>query len=1128
MLLKQSKRERGSVMVLVVVATVLLAILGISYVQVVRAQRADLPRAVGDIAAVRDAIIYQILSAATRDVMDKDGVFFNQGSNIEDGIETGYDEPYDYPWTNPNVPGWRVVRTPLGNELQVYPGIFDDMWLSSTAPIADNTADNSTQRWEHITNLNGYWLILPDPINGTEPLPLEVPARVTGNGEFLGTNIYIDDVSNRGLATRYNNSSAWLPYGVDATGNGILDSRWTWAPLPRVNGIAYVMAVRIVDLSAKANAAVALSMIDNAGNYDPNLNAPRWWFPSELDLGGQVFDIADAVAGISSGGSFPNTTVAMNELRSLLVYRGLTNASITPWGASPFGSPGQRGHFWVHGASMYGNPSSPYGSIDALKLSVADELALRWREGLKRPDSDSSNIEQQMPGFLRNAPAQPELAWYQAMENMGINPAYRSYYNYHRYEPRNQFTVLSGASIYAPRLPNLAGGVHNDQPIENDRRRVLKEDVNRLTMLELSMEIRKVIERGTFTMPLGVRTYLTRLGIDPDSAEGREFFANQMAVNIHDYGDEDNLIRVFEPVTGQRRYYGMEALPFIAEVYVQRRYQATATPVNPPTVPPTFTVRWDAVGDAGYAIEIRNPFRRPISLKNVYLYIGGSRVRTSTENPDAPDDLAVISGRNELGVDEVLVLYRDSNNGTEDDDEIDSLIVNAGNVIRVNLASRNVPFDWPTTGPVDVELRAKETLPDGTSDPGAIFDWAYCAVEAEEMPETFDHPGPVVEPDPSGAFGYRQRSYHGNGRGLNVLTVAPGEFNVHSADPNPHPADPNQLRDETLDKLGDEDKNGPADRVNPETDQIIIADRGEFAGGSVGPIVHIGELLQIAVIGPLDIGGNQASTIADAWGNANGADRFMFDAGRNNSDDWVDPTAHDTDLSDPNYAPNLRINHALFLLERLTTMSPFDDNEDNDGDGRIDNDEETFIPGVINLNTVPYDTLVRVLPIPDQILRERVARRIVDYRDRTTRDPRQPWRDTDPSRKSLGGIAYVTELWEEIVPLLRDDAPYAGTDVSTIGGVRVDFTANPSNSTNDDIRGDREQEILLLNWLLQTCTTRSDRFVAYVLIHGYPVGDFRNGGEGPVESMRFFFVFDRSNLVDENSFAQELGRLEVK
>ncbi len=1128
MFVQQSERERGSVMVLVVVATVLLAILGISYMQVVRAQRAHVPQTQGDIEAVKRAIIYQILRTLTDDVMDSEGRFLSQSSNIVDGVETGRDEPYDYPWTNHHVQ--HSVFTPLGNTFNnAHGGAFDDRWLADVAPIVDdpNTpgTHNSTARWRHITNLNGYWVLLPDPA-GTETLPREVVARVGGSIDSRSNELYIDHHGSfGGLATQL---SGYLPIGGDASGDGILDSRWTWAPLAQVNGVAYVMTVRIVDLSAKTNAAVALSMTDASGTFDVSpsgLHAPRWWFPSELDLSGSVWEVAQDIGSISTAGNFPTPGQAMEELRGLLAFRGLMATHRTPWGTTPF-APGHRGDFWLNGAALYNNPHASYGISGAPRLNIDDELALRWREGLKR-DGYHANIELQMPGFLRDEPTSVESAWHHAMTNMGVVANQQTYYNYYRHEPRNQLTVLSGASIYAPRLPDLTTApTHNNNALDNDPRRVVKRDINQMDMLELSREIRKVLERGNFVMPTGVASYLVQLGIDPDSPQAREFLANQLAVNVHDYGDENNVIRVFEPVTGGRRYYGMEALPFLAEVYVQRRYKAVTSEVTPPTSPITYNVTWEAEGNTGYAIEIRNPFRHPISLSNVYLFVDGLRVHTATDNPDSPDDLVAISGVTHLDVDEVLVLYRDSNDGAEDEDDVRDLIDNTGNVRIVDLETRGVTFNWPDasgTGAVNVELRAKETQPDGTEQPGEIFPWAYSAAEAEPMPQSFDAVTPVVEPDPANVISYRQHSFQGNGNRLNVLTVAPNEFERTSKEAIAHPNDASEVRNQTLDKLGEETKNGPADKVNRDANQLLIADRGTFAGGEVGPILHVGELLQIAALAPLEISPSNVVTVGDAWGSAGNIERFMLDP---HSTEWIDPTASDTP-GNANYDPNVRINHALFLLERLTTMSPLEDGEDNDGDGSTTNDEETFIPGVVNLNTATYETLVRVLPITNPTLRANVARRIVEFRDETTRDPRRAHRFNDVPRQSLGGIAYVTELWEELVPLFRDP-PYVGADVSNIDGVRVDFTANPSDSTADGIRDDREEEMMVFNWLLQTCTTRSDRYVAYVLIHGYPAGDFRNNGDGPLESLRFYFVIDRSNLVDETSIARMLGLLEVQ
>ena len=71
-------------------------------------------------------------------------------------------------------------------------------------------------------------------------------------------------------------------------------------------------------------------------------------------------------------------------------------------------------------------------------------------------------------------------------------------------------------------------------------------------------------------------------------------------------------------------HWGMEQVPIITEVYVQGRYKATdaldAGGNHPPGAGPWVSVTWTLQGVAGYAIEIRNPFRVPITLQNIHLY----------------------------------------------------------------------------------------------------------------------------------------------------------------------------------------------------------------------------------------------------------------------------------------------------------------------------------------------------------------------------------------------------------------------------------------------------------------------------------------------------------------------------
>src|SRR5690606_18170609 len=113
-------------------------------------------------------------------------------------------------------------------------------------------------------------------------------------------------------------------------------------------------------------------------NSAEGTHAPRWLFPSELDLSGHVSLIA-------SGTNHTSGAIAINELRDLLQWRLQTaNVMPTPWGATGFGH-GDRGDFWLNGPSLYGISPWPGGPTTRYQsLTLQDELALRWREGLKR------------------------------------------------------------------------------------------------------------------------------------------------------------------------------------------------------------------------------------------------------------------------------------------------------------------------------------------------------------------------------------------------------------------------------------------------------------------------------------------------------------------------------------------------------------------------------------------------------------------------------------------------------------------------------------------------------------------------------------------------------------------------
>ncbi len=1046
------RRNRGTALILTVVSLMLMAVLGMAYIQSARASRQAKHNVAtsGNLDMVVKATLTQIGNVLKEDLLDNDGDedgsarFFN--GNVPDLVDFdkptdpdagGGDEPYDYPWTNDQV-GRTVVLydgtvVPHDDAAAAKGGQQDDAWLAATAPVmSDATETNWT--WPHITNLNGIFLTSVQ--DGSLTKPTEVVVNYQSADEKDSDVRFLTNGSNN---TLLDNGDL-----VDADGDGIADSRWTWAPVRKVGGVVYVMAVRIIDNSSLINANVALSTLgDYSGTYkyddsSSGADSPRWWSPAELDLGNFVY----SHAGVS--------TTITNELKALLDERVGTDALPTPWGESS----GQRHHFWRNGPAMYGNFDSTYKH-----LTIDDELELRYRNGLN-DDGTVSGLESVMPDFLRGS-ATGEYRYSNVPGVPDASTATSDVDAYFEKNPRLWMTAVSGAAVYAPPFSE-----NGDASLSR------KTDLNQANLTTLSNAIRDVLDAGAAAYPIPVAY--------ADTTE----FADQFAVCIKDYADTDNKL------TEHNGRYGMEALPAIAEVYAQGRYVATSASAlaSPPAAANSWDVDWDRVGIAGFAIEIRNPFPMPIKLTDVNLWVGGSDWGS----------LDTLAGQTELDVDEVLIFYRHSRDTNSGDDKVDSLW-SSGNITPVVLTSQT----WPDTdGAITVELRVKDDGDNAMVKP-------YAAAESEGLPiqKTLTEVSPV---DPAGTVDYWQITAIGNGNGLNTLTIKPDEFVPGGKNPSPVPA---PVRNASFVDLGEAIKsNGAVDKINLATNpsQILISDEGD--------INQVGELAHIAIIGPVP---GSSKTVADVWDTASDVKAFMLDFGTNVLVD-VGKDA-------------LAVPHAVLMLDRFTTMSPAVDGKDNDGDGVNDNQEEQLIPGTINLNTVPgieavdenNDThlLQRVLPIQDRIVRRDVIKAILNYRDKAA-----PYHQTSTRDRNNPGIAYIGELMKcvaatsQSIDVLANGTLYPGdTSILSDGSDYVVDFLSPDNAA-DGIADDREEEAMIMRWLAQTCSTRSDIFTAYVVIQGFPADDFTKGA---VESRRFYAVFDRSRITGKNDVVRVLGVREL-
>ena len=429
---------------------------------------------------------------------------------------------------------------------------------------------------------------------------------------------------------------------------------------------------------------------------------------------------------------------------------------------------------------------------------------------------------------------------------------------------------------------------------------------------------------------------------------------------------------------------------------------------------------------------------------------------------------------------------------------------------------------------------------------------------------------------------YVQATLMGSADAINAMLVVPTE----SVNDSGEAVHPKPVRDVALDRLGRSDKQNLdwADgRVYEEGDHIVFVDsvlgpkhyicidrhtsssgsnepevdgtsewRRGFIGGPErdvdlppdppknqiifrnddGAILHVGELAHIAIVGPY-----ATQTIQQQWaalGSPVNVSEWMLAIDPNGTTDRVGDQSDDPD--------SLKVPHAFVLLDRFTTVSPLEDDLDNDGDDDgdsinilIDEPDELLVPGTINLNTAPEHLLRKVLPIANEAVRNRVIQAIIEYRERRSGVSAQFGFDaTDRGYNSEYrdrlGIAYLGELLAARPPAGGSDGiailtnsdpatqgdsfklgPDSASDIQkTIIDFNVDFDGDGMPDP-DGIADDREEEVMIAKWLGQVGSVRSDFFCAYVQIRGYPADDFR---EGPVETKRFYAIFDRSAVVN--------------
>jgi len=1086
--LRAVSRQRGSIMLLVVVVIVLMAVIGASFMQAARVQSMGTKTYEGDMEQVQAAVLGQIGQVLLDDLFDQNGDMFNQADSIDtlgdasaiNDIVTGADEPNDYAWTNNSVTDRPITMFLNGSTQRASGGRFDDPWLASTMP------DFTSGTWPQITNVSGAVVVE----NTNQTTDLGSSSNTNGwrqkhsiNGGFLW---------DRNVNIPITNTDSFLgstsPNLVDADNDGLGDSRWEMAALPQVGNVRYVFAARIIDLSAMVNVDVATGQIDNFGAYDTFTNAPRWDKPTELDLG---LLMAQAI--------FPGGTTWDSDLQAALKYRG--NGNTAGPTISPLLPRSSRESLWEDQVRRYGSLDSGVGATvnGRADFNYEDEWELRGLNGLG-DGIQTGQLETVMPDILEIAVADPVLASFAAVENHYDNNGSSTTAN-----PQLYMTVSSGVGVFAPR-------------ISSDGNIVYKTDINQANGDEIRDLVEDIMSSPTVTTLPGGYT---------DAAD----YAAAFAAALIDYRDADNLITV-QTATNGNQFFGMERFPAIAETYVQHRYEASVTNSGDLDLEgdnPDYEIEWTSQGAAGFCIEIRNPWNREVDLRGVRLYINGTEIGelaslvTPVNLPTHPF----------LPTDEAIVFHRDSNGGSspsndEIADSVNAIYTPDGVTARyVDLSGLSI--SWPDNGAATIS--AGGTSAEGALTTGEMF-YVTISLGADStlgttvqyqyamgptLPDSFEQRimDQAASPDGSTGYGAAKMNVVSN-LGVNMLLVpeadaTPGinswlDSLTQMDAPDFSNGVGNDDRDVTATALGAESKvpgASPSTVFNDTTaEQWIIGDDPD------DQIRHLGEVALISVLAPQRPSGTGPYSVpADIW------------VSQQPANPNIDSYRLDLSLSATEVygTGNEYVRHATLLLERMTTYSPRNDGIDNDGDGIVDEADENFIPGKINLNTASELVLRTVLPIADQNIREQVATSIVNYRTNLARPT---------NSRSVVGIAHIGELF----PVLRDafttntfspPAPSYIGDTDEVGppsSVELDFLADPAganpNQGSDGVADDREEELMLTSWLYQVASTRSDTYAAYILIKGYPADD---PSLGAVETRRLIVIFNRGGVENSSS-----------
>ncbi|MBI1336168.1 MAG: hypothetical protein GC164_04300 [Phycisphaera sp.] len=1115
-------RRKGSVLILVVVIIVMLVLLGISWMGMARMDRKATALVTPNyIDSVVAAIINQIAGVLADDVRDPTtGYMFQQSKNIE---------TFDMPWTD-STASWTTAPSAVLSGGITGPSADgnknDDIWLASTAPTSAGV-------WPHITNLNGVFLRLPTGGNKT---PTEAMVNNTDSNERWRRDTDAG-ITGGGIYDMDNNTASYTYVGTDADGDGIRDSKWTWAPITRIGNAMFVMAVRVIDLSGRVNPYVSTYR-----STTTQADSPRWWYPADLD-------IKSALGGAGDVDTWGNT-----------LYAGMG------------GQAAWREAFWFDNAGPYfglpgGDTTAPLvNQGQAAGTDARDGMELLNGFGLNNTGY-TANIENLSDGMQSTLRGNATEADYTAV---GAGTVTNFFYNnararVTRYNGTGQAQLDQTGKAYA-------SNIRADDLISNDPATALAARTALVNLLQQT------------DMPFSASNAVTPFG-NPSSLSSTQEQAEQFVACLVDFFDKPDttdptLPQADSTITKVGSRYGMEALPFLTECYMQGRYILQAKNGTSPNF--TYTFRIDPGTPIGYAIEMTNPWSSPVrNLEHVRMRFIMTYPDNSTktvylpslqQTPQANDTLyQMVNGDGKgksMAPNTGMVFYKNQPGAgnmigsTAPNNQVEPIANMTGKNWRVmgDAFAMPMPTAPSTEYNLAIELQVKV---DPTSN-GNVDEW----ITYSRMQRKSD--------DSDNPISYRT---------LNLpFEMLSGSTNVDVPPASiPSPSweryaqrvayvQSSTTTDLTLNVIGAVSRSGPTvnDYASNGKDGTGTASSSPIAAPTTTTGDNISLTTNVGKVGRYFKTGGAATNIS-YWTTTIDSDintkTYRFDdVGLRYPTDlmrvmWVGPTPTQT------YAEVFRLAAAqtpasdiagLADALRARMMHPrYNDTSTNPGNRWIPSTQQlmdriTTVPllnanqavlGKMNLNAVldmddNRALLKACLPLVstsvvnkdnlvNNLLNMRQATGITNRRRTGLKGYASIGELLQVSRKSTSnslGLTDGTDAWAQDGVYTVQDPVGTGQQVAFDGGGKairpvsgnyfyIDSDGNGAQGSNEPTfratPSDREEEVRLAGYLMNLFSVRSDYFAAYVVVQGFDANDFTAPYGG---SARFMVIYDRSNV----------------